>query len=88
MFGAFFGFLVGYVVGTRSGREGAREVIDAANDLRESEEFRGLVSALREHAKHGAYALGDWVSGDGEGPDLNDILRQARERLGRGPSST
>jgi hypothetical protein len=86
VFGAFIGFLVGYVVGTRSGREGAREVVDAAAALRESEEFKGLVDALREHARHGAYAVGDWLSGEGEAPNIEDLLRQARERLGR-PSS-
>ena len=43
-------FAAGYVMGARAGGESLDEVIDAAQAIRESEEFHDLVSALRSHA--------------------------------------
>lgn len=79
---AFFGFLVGYAVAARGDKEGLKEVLDAARSLRESEEVADLIAALREHARHTAHALGDWIGGE-SGPDLEEMLRAARERLHR-----
>lgn len=79
---AFFGFLVGYAVGARRGKEGLREVLDAARELRESEAAADLVAALRDHVRHAAHSLGDRIGGEG-GPALEEVLRLARERLHR-----
>ena len=43
-------FAAGYVMGARAGAESLDDVIDAVHAIRESDEFRDLVSALRAHA--------------------------------------
>jgi hypothetical protein len=41
---ALIGFAVGYLVGTRDGREGLERVIDAWQSISRSEEFRSLLA--------------------------------------------
>ena len=50
--GVLIGFAVGYVFGTRAGREGYNQVATAVRDIRRSEAFGGLVSALTGHLEH------------------------------------
>jgi hypothetical protein len=56
-------FAIGWAVGAKGGEQGFREVVEAARDLRRSEEFAALVDALRRHLagtlKALAEALGD-----------------------------
>ena len=37
-------FFVGYVLGTRAGREGMEQLVDALEQIAESDEIRGLVA--------------------------------------------
>ena len=43
---ALGGFVVGYLLGARAGREGLGELVDALNTIRRSDEVRGLVAGL------------------------------------------
>lgn len=43
-------FAVGYIVGANAGQDGYQDVVESVRAVRESEEFRGLLSALRSHA--------------------------------------
>jgi hypothetical protein len=56
-------FAIGYVVGARAGETGWADVVDAAKALRQSDEFRALLDALRSHAAATLRALAD-VIGD------------------------
>lgn len=42
-------FAIGWAVGAKGGEQGYRDVIDAARDLRRSDEFHALLDALRSH---------------------------------------
>jgi hypothetical protein len=42
--GVIMAFLVGYVLGTRAGREGMEQLLDAVGDIAASEEVQGLVT--------------------------------------------
>ncbi len=42
--GVVIAFFVGYVLGTRAGREGMEQFIDAIEQIAESDEVRGLVA--------------------------------------------
>jgi hypothetical protein len=48
--GIVLAFAVGYMVGANAGQEGYQDVVDALRAVRESEEFHGLLSAVRGHA--------------------------------------
>ena len=50
--GVLIGFAVGYVFGTKAGREGYTQVATAVRDIRQSEAFGGLVSSLTGHLEH------------------------------------
>ena len=77
--GTLFGFAVGYVVGARMGGRGFDEVVQAARDLRDSAEFRGLVDAVRSHAVHTARSGAAWVASE-ESEPVSDLLARARAR--------
>ena len=50
--GTLFGFAVGYILGARAGQDGFDEVVRSVRAIRESEEFRGFVSAMKDHGRH------------------------------------
>jgi hypothetical protein len=50
--GTLFGFAVGYILGARAGRDGFEEVVRSVKAIRESEEFGGFVSAMKDHGRH------------------------------------
>ena len=50
--GTLFGFVVGYVLGARAGGEGFDEVVQSIRDIRQSQEFRGFVDAMKSHTRH------------------------------------
>lgn len=57
--GVLFAWAAGYVVGTRAGPKGFDDIVRAAKDLRDSDEVRALVSALRSHAAHTLHSTAD-----------------------------
>lgn len=89
--GTLFGFIVGYVVGAKGGSERFDEVLQAFRAVRDSEEFRALLQALRLHASDTARDLGDRLSiepgtevdGVRGFPSTDDLIAEARRRFDR-----
>jgi hypothetical protein len=50
--GTLFGFAVGYILGARAGADGYEEVVRSVRAIRQSEEFQGFVSAMKDHGRH------------------------------------
>ena len=61
--GVMIGFVLGYVVGTRSGAEGFEEMTDAIKSILSSSELKeiagGAIGMLADVVKQGTGALGD-----------------------------
>ena len=80
-------FAVGYVMGSRAAGETLEEVVDAANSIRESDEFKGLLIAVRAHAAHSLRGLATIVDRSGEPPAEPeapiDLLERVRLIVGR-----
>lgn len=52
-------FVIGWAAGARGGEQGFREVVDAARELRHSDEFRALVRAMKAHVASGLRTLSE-----------------------------
>lgn len=65
--GVMVGFAIGYVLGTRAGEEGYREMTSALRTITSSGELKellgGVVSVLADMVKEGAGSLGDGAEG-------------------------
>jgi len=80
---ALGGFLVGYLLGTRAGKEGLTELVQSWQTIRESEEFQGLVGmagsvlggAVSAATSRGRSSMSDRV--------VESLVDQAREALTR-----
>jgi hypothetical protein len=82
--GVVLAFAVGYVVGARAGQQGYDDVVDAIRAVRESEEFAGLVAALRSHGSAMLRQLSDLLGGEVElEPDLSNLRDRVRELVER-----
>lgn len=81
-------FAVGWAVGARAGESGFREVVDAARELRRSEEFRALIDVMRSHMASGLRAFAD-VLADREVPITPDsVVERVLRVMGRDPTSS
>jgi hypothetical protein len=75
-------FAVGYVVGARGGSEGFDDVVRSAKAIRDSDEMRGFVAAVRAHVGYTLRELATRLD-DEPGPDEpdereGDLLAQVR----------
>lgn len=77
-------FAVGYFVGARAGSEGFDDVVNSFHAVRESDEFKGLVAALRSHASHTLVELSSIIGGDTKVPikSVNDVVSRVRSLVG------
>lgn len=55
-------FFIGYAVGAKAGSESFSEVLAAAREVRQTDEFAGLVDALRSHLVSTLHLLADALS--------------------------
>jgi hypothetical protein len=86
--GIVLAFAVGYLVGANAGHEGYEEVVESLRAVRASDEFNGLLTALRSHASASLRQLGDLIdegSGDDAGPVR--LLERVRTLMGRAGST-
>lgn len=88
--GVALAFAVGYLVGANTGRESYDEVIDALKGVRDSDEFRGLVAAVRSHVSATLHQLAEivddqQVQGDGSPARL---LARVRTVMARPPTTS
>ena len=82
--GIVLAFAVGYLVGANAGHEGYEEVIESLRAVRASDEFNGLLTALRSHASASLRQLGDLID-EGSGDDASPVrlLERVRTLMGR-----
>lgn len=80
--GTLFGFVVGYVIGARSGSKSFDEVVDALRAIRDSEEFRALLDVVRRHVRSTAREVAERLAADDASPSAAEILDRARRRFG------
>ena len=78
--GILLAFAVGFVVGGRGGAQDFNDVIQAVRELRDSEEFHGLLGVLRQHGAHMLRSAADLLDGPTmphteEGTDIADRVR-------------
>ena len=66
-------FFIGYAVGAKAGSESLNEVLAAAREVRQTDEFAGLVDALRSHVAATLHLLADALSKQPE-PTSDDGL--------------
>ena len=52
-------FVIGWAAGARGGEQGFRDVVDAARELRQSDEFRALMRAMKAHVATGLRTLSE-----------------------------
>jgi uncharacterized protein YjgD (DUF1641 family) len=76
--GVLLAFTIGYVAGGRAGREGLEEVSASLKALRESEEFRGVLKALRSHASHALRELSDALRDPETKLDFDSLLERVQ----------
>ncbi len=80
-------FATGYVMGSRAAGETLDEVVEAMQAIRESDEFNGLVKALRSHAAHSLRGLASMVERARESNDEpgapTDLVDRVRLIVGR-----
>jgi hypothetical protein len=77
-------FAVGYFIGARAGNEGFEDVVSSFQAVRESDEFKGLVDALRSHVSHTLLQLSSIVGGDAKLPvkSVTDVVTRVRHLVG------
>ena len=52
-------FVIGWAAGAKGGEQGFRDVVDAARELRRSDEFRALMRAMKAHVATGLRTLSE-----------------------------
>jgi hypothetical protein len=77
-------FAVGYFVGARAGSEGFDDVVNSLQAVRDSDEFKGLVAALRSHVSHTLLEMSSIVGGDAKLPvkSVYDVVTRVRNLVG------
>ena len=82
-------FAIGWVVGAHGGEEGFRDVVQAATELRRSEEFAALMEALRAHLAYTLRSLADVLSApESEISPESVVERVVQLMRGRGSASS
>jgi hypothetical protein len=82
--GVLLAFAVGYVVGAQGGSEGYEEIVTSLKSVRDSEEFKGLVSALRSHASYALTEIAQRLTAEAQQPGpVQEVLGRVRGLLGQ-----
>jgi len=77
--GILMAFAVGYAVGARAGSEGYDELIASFKAVRDSEEFKGLIAALRSHTGHVLREVGARLATDADQPiTVDEVIARVR----------
>lgn len=74
-------FAAGYVMGSRAGGETLDDVVDAVTAIRDSEEFHGLVKAVRTHAAHSLRGLASMVERGREAAEESNLPSDLVDRV-------
>jgi hypothetical protein len=76
--GILLAFAVGYTFGAKSGSEGFDEIVKSLKEINQSEEFHGLLKALRTHASHALRELSDMLKDEDASFKIPDLVERAR----------
>ncbi len=79
--GVILAFAVGYVVGAGAGRERLEEVFEALRTVRDSQEFRELLGAVRSHAAAAFEELSVRLRDGDADLGVDELLDRARKLL-------
>jgi hypothetical protein len=86
---ALLAFYFGWSMGARSGAHGMDELNAALVSLRESDEFAGLIAALRNHAAAIMREVANRVEGgDGTPMGMPDVLAKVYDLIATGTSGS
>lgn len=70
-------FLIGWAAGAKGGDQGFADVLEAARDLRRSEEFGALIDALKAHLAGTLRALADVLDHQEPGLHVQSVVERA-----------
>jgi hypothetical protein len=78
-------FAAGWAIGAQSRVEDTNEVLRSLKAVRDSEEFRDLLDAVRSHVGHSLRSLADLVdrAGEGRAVDTDDLVERVRTLISR-----
>lgn len=86
--GIVFAFIVGYAVGAQAGQHGLEQLVASARAVRDSEEFKAFLSALRSHASFTLHDLSIRVADDTDARlALEDLFGRFKEWIAPDPTS-
>jgi hypothetical protein len=74
-------FLAGYSLGAKAGAKGYAEFVRSVKAVKESEEFRAMLRALRSHVAHTLREAAELLGGT-EPVAMGDVLQRARRLAG------
>jgi hypothetical protein len=80
-------FLIGWAAGAKGGEQGFQDVLEAARELRRSEEFRALLDALRAHLAGTLRALADVLSEPEPSLNVRSLVERATRLQGSARST-
>ena len=81
-------FIAGYTVGARAGQQGFDDLVASIRAVRDSQEFRGFLSALRSHASATLQDLSVKVAeGDDARLSAQDLLDRVRGWVAPNPTA-
>jgi hypothetical protein len=84
--GVLMAFVAGWVMGARGGESGYDDVVQALKEIRDSDEFATLVSALRTHSGHVLRQAADWLQDlDSAPPQAAEFMDRVRALVQPGP---
>jgi hypothetical protein len=77
--GVLLAFFVGWAMGARGGDQQYDDVVKAARELRDSDEFATLVGALRIHAGYVLRQAADWLQETDVHATSGEFISRVRE---------
>ena len=80
--GVLLAFAVGYALGARAGAQGLEEIVTSLKEIRESEEFAGMVNAFRSHAGHLLREAAEYVGAERQSLTMSDLVERMRSMTG------
>ncbi len=75
-------FVVGYTLGAKAGTKGFEEVVASIKAIRESEEFKAMLGAVRTHLGYALREVAELVSKPDK-IEMGDVLERARKLAGQ-----
>ena len=90
--GTLFGFIVGYFLGARAGNDGYQRVVQAWQEVRDSDEFINFLRVLRGHTQDTLRTVSERLGDEAAPPmstSVSSLIAEAQARLrGDPPTAT